>query len=299
MMEIKLFSMEVVLKKILFVHGRSQGGKDPTELKSKWIDSLKKGYIKNNLKFPSEETFQFAYYGDLLDKFTEEYESKTARSGSYGDLDPDYLQFLRETLLEVRAQHGIEHDTLVREGFLGDDHTKAAYNNEIVIATLKFLDLKFPALTKFGMEMIMRDVYLYLRFDKVRDAINERVLESLDNNTCLLVSHSLGTAVAYDILKSKVTKPDQYSFVTLGSPLGLSFFKTGMKPIENPLKQGRWYNAFDRKDIISPHPLKAKAFVVEPPVENYDGVKNPSNNHHKITGYLKDKSVARKIYELS
>ena len=56
--------------KLVFVHGRSQQGKDPTELKATWMDALKRGADKAGIGLPSNLEVAFPYYGDALDEFT-------------------------------------------------------------------------------------------------------------------------------------------------------------------------------------------------------------------------------------
>ena len=58
-----------------------------------------------------------------------------------------------------------------------------------------------------------------------------------------------------------------------------------------------WYNAFDTRDTIALYPLNKSNFPVTPEVENYDGVKNQTDNRHGIVGYLNDPQIAGRILD--
>ena len=59
--------------KLVFVHGRSQQGKDPVALQAEWLDALKRGARAANKKFPANIEIAFPYYGDTLDQFSKDF----------------------------------------------------------------------------------------------------------------------------------------------------------------------------------------------------------------------------------
>ena len=62
-----------------------------------------------------------------------------------------------------------------------------------------------------------------------------------------------------------------------------------------------WFNAFDTRDIVPLYPLDPRNFPLDPElpaVENYADVRNKTDNRHGIAGYLDDKEVARRIYDV-
>jgi hypothetical protein len=60
--------------RLLLVHGRSQGGKDPTTLKAQWLEALTKGLSKSGLQMPPDVQVDFPFYGDRLDEFIRQYD---------------------------------------------------------------------------------------------------------------------------------------------------------------------------------------------------------------------------------
>ena len=145
-----------------------------------------------------------------------------------------------------------------------------------------------------------RDVYQYLNNPGVRDKIEGGVRKALQRGRpTVVVSHSLGTVVAYNLLRRE-GKDQGWKvplFVTLGSPLGVEAIRSGLAPIEYPSCVGHWFNAMDERDVVALYPLTPDRFDVEPAIENKTNVQNHTENRHGIAGYLDDAEVAKRIYE--
>lgn len=85
----------------------------------------------------------------------------------------------------------------------------------------------------------------------------------------VVVGHSLGSVVAYDVLRNTARQLDVSLFMTVGSPLGVGPIRRTMKPLRFPKNVVSWYNAFDERDAVALHALDAATFPVDPPIENY------------------------------
>jgi hypothetical protein len=83
--------------------------------------------------------------------------------------------------------------------------------------------------------------------------------------------------------------------VTVGSPLGIRAIRDQLAPISYPHGVKDWFNAFDTRDVVALFALDAQSFPVEPPIRNFAGIKNHTDNRHGIDGYLDDREVARTI----
>ena len=66
----------------------------------------------------------------------------------------------------------------------------------------------------------LKQVHRYFTDDALRSKIREAVAAQLSGDTRVVVAHSLGTVVAYEVLCARA-EPAVLSFVSLGSPLGL------------------------------------------------------------------------------
>jgi hypothetical protein len=167
-------------------------------------------------------------------------------------------------------------------------------------------------LKKKLMEQFLRDVHHYL-FNvtyspspgatyQVQAEIRGRMLAALEagakksrGGPHVVVSHSMGTVIAYDCLKRVAGCPRVDALVTVGSPLGLDEVQDGLKPECNGQDgfpsanvAGRWVNVYDQFDPVAgfdPHLAndykRGGAEVVEDINEQ-----NWGKWRHDITKYL-------------
>ena len=139
---------------------------------------------------------------------------------------------------------------------------------------------------------------MYLSYPGVRAPIDQLVVKAMGNDPRVVVSHSLGTIVAYHVLYNGPAAPPCPRFITLGSPLGINAIKGKIEnPLRSPPSVGHWFNADDDRDMVALVALDRRNFDVTPPIENKNDVKNFTDNRHGITGYLSDPVVASKIVQ--
>jgi hypothetical protein len=79
--------------------------------------------------------------------------------------------------------------------------------------------------------------------------------------------------------------------------LGIRAIRDELRPLRYPQVVQTWYNAFDPRDVVALYPLDGNNLPLTPPIENYGGVKNHTDNRHGIAGYLDDPRVAARILE--
>jgi alpha-beta hydrolase superfamily lysophospholipase len=165
---------------------------------------------------------------------------------------------------------------------------------------LSEIDRKLPWASGASIALFTHDVYQYLHKPNLRSLMDDGVRSAFKPGAeTVVVAHSLGTVVAYNVLKREGAERDLNVpvFMTLGSPLAVSVVKKALRPIAHPRCVGRWFNAMDERDIVALFPLTADHFDIEPPIENKVDIDNPTRNRHGITGYLGDPEVARRLYE--
>ena len=166
---------------------------------------------------------------------------------------------------------------------------------------LSLIDRKIPGASSASVALATNDVYQYLHKPSFREKMEDGVRSAFVAGTeTIVVSHSLGTVVAYNVLAADSPPPDIKVplFITLGSPLGVKVVKEKIqRPLVNPSCVGHWFNAMDDRDVVSLFPLDAKNFEVVPGIENKTDVDNPTSNRHGISGYLGDPVVARRIHD--
>ena len=286
--------------KLMFVHGIAQGGKDPDDLKADWLAALERGFRHNGLSMPPGVDVLFPYYGDILDRFVAQMDLPTgaeiaAKGGAVATEDREYLEFRRQLVQDMAKDAGLSSAQVDAE-MGGDAAEKGIQNWRWVQAAIRLIDRNVPAVSAYTIEKFLRDVFLYTRRAAVQRAIDKTVIDKLTPEPTLLVSHSLGSVVAYNVLRNNKDKFDIPMLITLGSPLGIRAIRSGLTPLRNPAGKSGWYNAYDRRDVVSLYPLDKANFDVAPEIVNEGGIDNWTENRHTIWGYLDNKNVSKTIH---
>lgn len=283
--------------RLLFVHGRSQGGKNPETLKGVWHEALEKGLHRAGLKLPSHVEVAFPFYGDRLDKFVADFElpADPAVVPKGSPVFDDYAAFRTEVAEEMRKRANISDAEVRAEAGEELPTEKGMQNWAWVQAIIRLLDRNLVAVSEGTIEVFLRDVFLYSRRKTVQTQIDAIVAKELTDNTTVVVGHSLGSVVAYNVLRSRAAKVPL--FVTIGSPLGIRAIRSSLAPLVNAAGKKGWYNAYDPRDVVSLYPLDEGNFNVDPAIENNGKVDNWTENRHGIIGYLDDPHVAKAIFD--
>lgn len=284
--------------KLIFIHGRAQGGKNQKVLRENWINTFKLGLEKSGLTLPiPEENILFPYYGDLLDKLVDEFNKPVKEIIKKGNVtSSNDARFFHDFLLEIAENANITTEKIEEQN--PDIITeKGPLNWEWIQSILKAID-KNSVWSEASIKKFTYDVFLYLTIDAIRNEINNEVMKVISDEHCVVVGHSLGTIVSYNILRDTTTL-NVCKFITIGSPLGINAVKKHLKtPIKMPdcIKNG-WFNAYDDRDVVALNPLNQQHFNINPSIKNKNDVNNQTSNRHGIEGYLNDKVVAKEIYD--
>lgn len=288
-------------RKLLLIHGRAQQRKNSKALKQEWISSFREGLRKSGLDLPiEEEDIRFPYYGDTLEQLSAGSDpADAARVIVRGPESEAEKEFMRDVLAEVKAEAGITDEEVLAE--LGPEVLdRGPLNWGWVQGILKVIDRKVPFGSGASVALATKDVFDYLTKPAIRETINNGVRSAIHaGESTVVVSHSLGTLVAYNVLREagpggglKVPL-----FVTVGSPLGVSRIRRSVAPTTFPPSVGSWFNAMDERDVVALYPLQPPHFQVNPAIINKTDVNNHTENRHGISGYLNDKEVAKRIHD--
>jgi hypothetical protein len=290
------------MKQLLFVHGRAQAGRNAIAVKDEWIRTLRQGLAKNGNDLPiPEPAIRFPFYGDTLDDLVRGIPSdQVADVIVKGDnSDEQEKAFVRAVIQEVQVKSGITDATVVQAA--GQDVlSRGPLNWEWLQGVLKAIDQNVPMASGASIALATNDVYQYLYNIGIRDVIEAGVRQALQPSVpTVVVAHSLGTVVAYNLLRREGAANGWIVplFVTLGSPLAVKAIKKALAPNTHPECVGKWFNAMDERDVVALYPLNADNFPISPSIENKTDIDNQTENRHGITGYLNDKDVAKSIYD--
>jgi hypothetical protein len=281
--------------KLVFIHGRSQQGKNPVALLKEWRNAWVIGLKAAQLDFTEPVDIKLPFYGDELDRVMKDSDKGLLENvRARGEIPDDELTFKAQVLEEIARQEAITPSE-INENYQGDARERGPLNWEWVQAILRTLDR-----TPMGASSIDRfthDVWVYLSSPGVRSTIDAIVAAELQSGSCAVVGHSLGSIVGYNVLRAAGAGLEVRRYITVGSPLGVRAIQNLLDlPLEMPACTGDWFNAMDERDVVALRPLDDEVFPIDPPIRNKTTVKNKTDNRHGIIGYLDDKDVAREIF---
>jgi len=149
----------------------------------------------------------------------------------------------------------------------------------------------------------------------IRDAIRERlfnVLKKFQGHGIILIAHSMGSIIAYDVLKNHVDDITVDTFVTIGSPLGLPMITGkiikehgGISKLTVPENiNSNWFNFSDLEDKVAINydladdyaPSLSGIRITDFEIYNNYEINN-ERNPHKAFGYLRTPQLSEKIDE--
>ncbi|WP_214369826.1 trypsin-like serine peptidase [Pseudonocardia sp. H11422] len=286
-------------RSVVFLHGRGQQGKDSAMLRAAWAGGLARGLVGAGLAPLDAADVWFPFYGDAL---------VAALDGRPRGAIEKFGGSVEVTTVEACAPatpsalmlySGLIRDAAQRAGMPGAEQSRPgeAFLDNIV-AALQLL-LSFVAdrsgLDDVVIATVFSDVAAYLDREEIREAVLDSVLGNFPRSgPVVLVSHSLGTVVALDLLTRLPAGADVDLLVTAGSPLGMDgvykrLLAGGPQP---PARVREWVNAWCAADAVAIGcPLRP---AWGDPVRDIL-TDNPKDRAHDIAEYLADNAVARAI----
>jgi hypothetical protein len=295
-------------KIIIGIHGL--GNKPPKYLLEEWWRlAIKEGLNRIGSHFP-KFNFELVYWADSLhpdplNPYEDDEESELYLSEGY---EP-------ATNIKKIKLNGWKENLI---NYFNKQRAKLLFNET--------LHVKFPSLTDLIIKHFFKDLDIYLTQQCVeenksdclaQDIIRDKLIDKLrkhKDKDILLIAHSMGTIVTYEVLIEVEKEINIDSLITIGSPLGVPFIfeklknekslvpgeKSKLKTPDNILTG--WNNLADLDDKIARSADMSKLFksnlhcvapvmeVVENDYES-EGIENP----HKSYGYLRTQQVAQII----
>ena len=294
-------------KVIIGIHGL--GNKPKADLLEEWwwksIDEGLQKYTDNKFSTPK---FKLVYWADVL--------HKNPKDENIPDSDnPLFLEekYVPEIVEHKNTEHPVRKkiiDTILSQlnnVFLNDDYS-----------------LNFSGLNDLIIENYFGDLEAYYNGqfnDKnqlVRDVLRNRlkaILIKHKRDDVLLIAHSMGSIIAYDVLTLFARQLKIKTLITIGSPLGVPFV---ISKIANELHlnnretqrpeipfsiQKNWFNFSDLEDKVAfnyhlkdEFPVNAKGVKITDFIVSNDYTINGNHNPHKSYGYLRTPEVTSKIH---
>lgn len=269
------------MAKVVCIHGISQEYEAQEVLEEKWTPALCGGVRNAGGKIDRTDV-AMCFYGGL---FRPQVQTMKNIAAAEDRIEND---FEREILLSLAE---------ASEPPVGAN--KALAVGRPIQALLQVV-ARSPFFGNCAQQVVIRwlkQVWWYVNNDhQVRELAQQCLLKSIGDNTRVLVAHSLGSIIAYEVLCANPALPVR-TLITLGSPLGIPALGPRLRPpITQPPGQWpggltAWFNIADQTDIVALEKQLSKVFgdhVQDHPVHN--GVRM-----HDVTPYLTAPETGRAV----
>ncbi|MEU0744166.1 serine protease [Streptomyces sp. NPDC006134] len=288
---------------LLFLHGRSQQGKDPELLRRDWAAGLNQGLLRAGQPPVDPADIWFPFYGNrLMDALAEHEAIPLAAPLDTDDpvtpaaavpTAPTARAVYEELLTEAATTWHLPSPTQPGPERIGLDPAVGA-----LMRRLGWLAARSD-LDTWTISLIFRDVATYLDDRRVRDEVLSCVLETVpDTGEIVLVSHSLGTIVGMDLLTRLPPGIEAVHLTTAGSPLGMdsAYGRLLCGGPRAPEKVTDWLNVWCPTDAVAIGCPLADDWGSGPTVAPTDlAVLNARERSHNIAEYLAHADAAHSI----
>jgi triacylglycerol esterase/lipase EstA (alpha/beta hydrolase family) len=297
-------------KVILGIHGLGNKPSKKT-LEDWWMKSILEGLEGININDPNLN-FEIIYWADVLnEKPLDEtiidknnpYYLKEKYSPAPRNFDPKPHPIRKKLLGFLEKQMDkffLNEDLTINYSFISDIIIHKYFKELEIYYTQECLDSN-------NINCFVKDI--------IRNRVAE-VIKKYRSDEILLIAHSMGSIVAYDVLTVILPEIKIDTFVTMGSPLGLPIIMSKIAAEQNIKVQNKekletpagvkrnWYNFSDLEDKVSlnydlgddynenANGVKAIDMIVN---NNYEI--NSERNPHKSYGYLRVLEFSEVLYE--
>ncbi|MFW2173556.1 hypothetical protein ACG95N_08530 [Acinetobacter guillouiae] len=291
--------------KIIFIHGMNQQNYNAQSLKQHWVDIFQQGI--DELKLPistAQLDIRLAFYGDLISKhqLSNRFDLESFLPKSWVN-----FHFHKHTTTPATTTLNVAPTIPILPYFMPEHDLKLSKRLYLASQLLKDKALKefslilnnFPKLHESLIHKFLIETYLYLANPQFMDEVHQRILASLEpDQPHIIVAHSLGTVIAYNLLQQLQVNYQIQRFITLGSPLAFKVIQSKLTP---PIKRpnclnGDWHNFYSPDDFLTAFPLINAPFDFQPAILN-TAISTFIHTPHQIAGYLQHPAVVQNILD--
>jgi hypothetical protein len=284
---------------IVGIHGIGQQFRGGYQLGTVWFDAIRDGLVRAGYDAAAEallpDDLRVAFFGHLfrppgaMAAQEPPFTADDIRPGPERDL----LAALFETAITQDPSLGMP------EGAMGAGRTTV----QIMLTRL----VRTPTLAKVAQRTFignLKQVTAFLTSTSVKEDVLARLDDVIDEDTRLLVGHSLGSVVAYEYL-CRYRPPGVKLLVTLGSPLGIRniiFDKLTPSPANGtgawPGTVTAWVNVADPGDIVALRKDLASLFPGPAGQEISDRRVSNGDEPHAVDRYLNTRETGSALGEV-
>jgi hypothetical protein len=261
---------------IVLIHGIAQEQYSADLLESRWLPALAGGVRTAGFPEVADRIWRagpgaigvrMAFYGHL-------FLQPGAQGVGVGDLSSEQEELVESLSLEwleraaVRASDDLQRRTAaIESAHLRPEPDRQAQGARSAMRVAWKSLARLPWFARPGMALVERfvlraltQVSRYLTDDVLRSEIQQVVLNLIGEDTRVIVGHSLGSIVAYEVAH-RLDQPLPL-LVTMGSPLGVGTLVLARlrPPASFPPRVQRWVNVADKNDLVAAEPNLTNLF---------------------------------------
>jgi hypothetical protein len=291
---------------IIGIHGL--GNKPPYKTMAQWwIKSIREGFYVYGYPVYSFN-FDLAFWADIVYPVLLDPEMTNKKDPTF-DTEP-YIRALNYEPKEPNSVKRKMLDFLEKKMDKAFEDARLSYRLETL--TSVFIHNFFKELDIYFSEKMIHNKNAN---ELIKDRLI-RILRKHQGDRILLIAHSMGSIVAYDVLRQLSGELKIDTFVTMGSPLGLPFIKNKFvhssqeELDQDPVVkapdaiQTNWFNLSDLDDKVAVNYNLADDYIansrgigVTDLVVSNNYEIGGQKNHHKVFGYLRTPEMADILYE--
>ncbi|OBU42749.1 lipase/acyltransferase domain-containing protein [Photobacterium damselae] len=273
-------------KRYIAIHGRSN--KPPAHiLEDSWLRAINDSRRHVNQPLINKSQFSMAYYADVFYQHPLYFDPEPYLPDIPTNHSPIPLAVDEDHLSEMMEQNKWRLDNLFSAPLLSE------------FGVYRILNYLSKPLLRYW----LTDVYRYFHDPAFALEIEKpliRLLHQYRHHSITLISHSLGTVIAYNVLQKLSAQRTTQDitidkWITLGSPLGLASVKAQLKrnlqgSLAVPENVSAWHNYSDKRDIVCIDGDLADDFAKNNSgvsVQDFQVVNAYPGNPHKSYGYLR------------
>jgi hypothetical protein len=230
------------MAKVVCIHGISQEYESRETLLKEWTPALCGG-VSNAGGQLSEADVDMAFYGEMFRPAGETKGGFQIPPFRPGDLSDPFEQELLANIFD-----SLETSTTSEDITKGN--RTVAYMLQ-VLANTPYFGRKLQNLVIW----YLKQVHRYVSEPNVRQSAQRSLLKTIAPDTRVVVAHSLGSVVAYEVLCER-TELSVDTLLTIGSPLGLPALLPRLLPPADkggkwPGQVRKWVNIADATDVVA------------------------------------------------
>ncbi len=287
--------------RLAFIHGINNEDNTAESIAEDWWNSLEYGWQNSGLEIPEKPEISVGYYADVLaDALNGQKPGAVAQGGSETSRS-SALEFIR-AYQDAAGISDEEVDAELAQMGKQKDIVDQGRAMEFFVDVAEALERILPGHGKFIADRFLRQAGLYIEDEGLAEQIDEIVKHAVfgDNkDPVVVVSHSLGTVVAYRVTMQPENQTRTIPlFATLGSPLGIGMMQRVIHRRiafpEPPIST--WTNGLREDDFVTLGRNLDKSNL------GFDGINNISNNliersdKHSVNAYLESKPICSAIH---